>query len=346
MLTSEVIKKRRKKCLEIPNVCRNSNVLVIVVISQLMITIAWLSHFQNLEWVSLGLWSLYGQWVILLSTFLLCYARKSISNYNYWLGCCLVIGICLMSLLLVEVVTLYWMTGFSSIDLDYGRLFRLSLIVLLLSVGLLRFFEFLNTLEHRNKAEAQSRILALQSRIQPHFLFNSLNTISELTQTDSAQAEHAINALSMLFRASLENEHKRHSLESELTLCSRYVDLEHWRFGARLKINWSLHIESPRAWSVPKLLIQPLVENAIVHGQQADGSVEITIDARESNRHISIMVENSKSTCDSESKGHGIALDNIRERLQVLYDDQQTFRVKDSAEVYSVLVRIPKEPLR
>ena len=126
----------RKNYLVIPNVCRNSNVLAIMIISQLMITIAWLSSNHNWYWVSYGLWSLYAQWVVLLSTFLLCYTRSSIEKYNYWFGCIFVVLLCLISLFLVELVTVFWQMGFSAIELDVNRLQRLSVVVILLSIGL------------------------------------------------------------------------------------------------------------------------------------------------------------------------------------------------------------------
>jgi len=299
---------------------------------------------MNNQWYSLGLWSIYTQWVVLLATFALCFLRDYIARVSYVLACLSVIFVCIISLLLVEVITSAWGSGFSQWwNIDTSRLFRLLVATLLISFGLLRFFAFLTALEHHNQAESQSRIEALQSRIQPHFLFNSLNTISELTISNPEQAEQAIHSLSMLFRASLENERKEHSLESELNLCQRYIELETWRLSDRLSIDWHLGIKEAAKWGVPKLLIQPLIENAIVHGQQKDGTIKIKIDLRESNKHLSLMIENTKShDVERTSSGHGIALNNIRERLYVLYDDQQTLRVKDSDALYSILVRIPK----
>lgn len=245
-------------------------------------------------------------------------------------------------MLSIELTSQLLTNAYDSDSINVNRLFRQLLISNLLCLLAIRFFLLIDQLNARSKCEAESRVLALQSRIQPHFLFNSLNTISELTQADPQQAEQAIHSLSILFRASLENEKKHHSLENEFTLCERYLELERWRLGDRLKVNWSKNVEQSARWRVPKLLIQPLCENAIVHGKLDNGDVNISIDTRESRHHISIMIENDKSKSSSASSGNGIALDNIRERLQVLYDDQQTFRVKESATKYSVLVRVPK----
>ena len=197
-------------------------------------------------------------------------------------------------------------------------------------------------MESRNRAESESRVKALQSRIQPHFLFNSLNTISELAATQPEQAEQAINSLAMLFRASLENNRKTHTLANELKLCERYIELERWRVADRLDIVWDVHIKDASHWSIPKLVIQPLVENAILHGVQADGAIDIWVDVRETSRHLSLKIENKLGVSGDPAGGHGIAIDNIRERLIVMYDDQQSFRVKRSADRYSVFMQIPK----
>jgi len=271
---SAFIKKSNHSYLRIPNVCRNSNVLAIVVITQIIITIVWLVGQQSKQWVVLGLWSFYSQWVVLIATLFLCLARNYIAKLNYWFGCVTVVLIGIFSLLLVELVASNWSSGFiSGLQLDGERFVYLSSATLLVCFLLLRFFGFLSVLEQRNKAESEAKLLALQSRIQPHFLFNSLNTISELAHSEPEQAEKAIHSLSMLFRASLENERKHHTLENEFTLCARYIELERWRLSDDLSVEWSKHIQSPEQWKIPKLLIQPLIENAIVHGRQNNGQV-------------------------------------------------------------------------
>jgi len=147
----------------------------------------------------------------------------------------------------------------------------------------------------------------------------------------------------MLFRASLENQRKRHSLLSELRLCKEYINLEKWRLQSRLSIDWNVSVGDESLWEVPKLILQPLIENAIVHGVQDDGSVSISIDIRETNKHLSLMINNAIGAKSSLHTRNGIALDNIRERLFVLYDDEQVFRIKKSNGDYSVIMRFPKQ---
>jgi two-component system sensor histidine kinase AlgZ len=201
-------------------------------------------------------------------------------------------------------------------------------------------------LEWRHKVEAQARLQALQSRIRPHFLFNSLNTISELTATEPEQAEQAIASLSSLFRASLDEAKNMHTLDSEIHLCERYLELERWRLADKLEIEWINSIENTRTWQVPKLILQPLLENAVMHGADKYGCVKLTIDLRESKTDLSIKVVNSqgiKDQSNNQNKGNGIALNNIRERLFVLYDDQQAFRIRNDPDKYQVIMRLPKK---
>ncbi|MFT5573418.1 MAG: two-component system sensor histidine kinase AlgZ [Cryomorphaceae bacterium] len=316
--------------------------MIITAVTQLAIIVLWLLKPEGNPIEALGKWSLYGQWLVLLTCAALCLLRRKIASLSFVAGVFSVLGIGLIVLVLLELVAMGWSSGFSQVSLDFDRLLRFGLADVLILGALLRFFSFLTTMENRNKAESQSRIEALQSRIQPHFLFNSLNTISELTATQPEQAEQAINSLSMLFRASLENNRKSHSLKNELSLCKRYIELERWRVGERLTLKWDLHVEDAAKWSIPKLIVQPLIENAIVHGVQNDGSINIRVDVRETDKHLSIKIENSVGQQTHHSPGHGIALENIKERLFVLFDDQQTFRVKQDDNLYSVIMRFPK----
>ena len=331
------------KRLIIPDLCRNSSLLMVFLVTQILVIVAWLFLDTGLTLYSLGIWSLYAQWSAIIACFVLCASRGFISRQSYLLANVLAtLAIC-ASVITLELGIYFLINMDLGLRFDWQRFAQVLLATILLAALVLRFFALLDVLNKRSQAEAESRILALQSRIQPHFLFNSLNTISELTMIEPAQAEKAIGSLSMLFRAGLENQRKRHSLEREITLTRRYIELERWRLQKRLKIEWHINIEDAAQWEVPKLIIQPLVENAIVHGVQEDGRVEISIDIRETRNHLSFKIENKKGAGDQTGKGHGIAHENIRERLMVLYDDQQTFRVKEDRQSYSVIMRFPKQ---
>ncbi len=318
---------------------------MVVLISQLCAIAITLLLYQQYFLDRIGMISLYFQWTALLSTATLCFFRKKLNRLKNIYTAAGAAACCFIPFLITELISQYVSNGFGLIEADWGRVLSFSVVALIIILFVLRTFSIFSVLEQRNRAEMEMRLQALQSRIRPHFLFNSLNTIAELTVTEPSQAEQAINSLSLLFRASLESEKRFHNLQSELNLCERYVELEHWRLDSRLSLNWSVDIAKPTEHYVPKLILQPLIENAIVHGVQADGQIKVDIDVRESKHDVSIVVENSVGDRQQLNDGHGIAVDNIRERLFVLYDDKQIFRVRETDDSYSVLMRFPKQSL-
>lgn len=299
---------------------------------------------------ALGNYTMYLQWISLGSLFVLCNARARLNKQSALQTRLYGLGICMVVALLVECSAAILANNLIVDSFVLSHISVTRLIALLISfLVLFRLFDLLTILERRHQAESESKLNALQSRIRPHFLFNSLNTISELTATKPDQAEEAIDALSMLFRANLETDTARHSLQRELDLCQRYLDLERWRLADRLRADISVAIELPKSHLIPKLLLQPLIENAIVHGMNDQGEVEVSLDIRETNSDISIKVDNlkgqtkrKKGAKNTSRQSNGIAIDNIKERLFVLYDDQHTFRIKESENKYSVLMRLPK----
>jgi len=302
----------------------------------------WLLNFSSLKWNTLILWSLYSQCLVLTNCFLLCWFRGFIARKQFWFSVVIVLLLSVFSVFVVEVISQLAINGVRHFSLEWERILRLILVSLIFCLLIIRFFLLLDKLDQRSKAEAQARIEALQLRIQPHFLFNSLNTISELTVSNPEKAEEAINSLAMLFRAGLENQRKYHTFENEISLCKKYIELERWRFGDLLRVEWHISIREPSLWSIPKLIVQPIIENAIVHGTQGNGAVDINVDIRETSNHISLKINNKKGAEFAKTKGHGIALDNIRERLFVLYDDQFKLQIKKDEEEYAIIMRIPK----
>lgn len=168
-------------------------------------------------------------------------------------------------------------------------------------------------------ATTQARLAELQSRIRPHFLFNTLNSAIALVRLDPARAEEVLEDLSELFRVALTETGQRVSLAEEVQLARRYLAIEQVRFGPRLSVQWQVDAAAGAA-AVPPLLLQPLVENAVKHGVEpsADGG-EILIRTRRQGSVAEITVSNTVRGVDS-APGHGIALRNVRERLRLLHD--------------------------
>lgn len=330
--------------MKIPNLCKNSSLLIVVAYTQLLAVALYSLMEENWSLSQFGIYSLYLQWWSLGCLFALCKLRVALSRIkSNRVQFLTTLSICVAVFIIVESVAYLVINRYLPSSISFGESFGRLIACIIFLILAMRVVALLAVLEVRANAESDSRIQALQSRIRPHFLFNSLNTISELAATRSEHAEHAINSLAMVFRATLETETKRHTLESELNLCNRYESLERWRLSDRLSVNWHVDVKEPTTWVVPKLILQPLLENAITHGVEADGCVNIDIDIRETSTHLSLRISNGLDGANSSVGGNGIALDNIRERLFVMYDDQQTLKVKETPESYSIIMRIPKQ---
>ena len=326
----------------VPNICRNSSVLVLVMMVQLFAIVVTSLTYQSNYLPVLGQVSIYLQWAVLLPAGLICLLRKRLQRFDFTQGAIAIALIGLFGFVLVEIGS---QMAFSSGDyrVALGEQFwaRASVAIIVVAV-LVWMMAIGGRIERWSRAQTQAKVQALQSRIRPHFLFNSLNTIAELAATKPEHAEAATQSLAMLFRAGLEEVHQSHSLQAEINLCKRYVELERWRKGEKLAYQELIMVDKPADWHVPKLILQPLVENAILHGANNDGSVSITLDVRETKHHLSIKLSNSVSERAQTEAGNGMAIENIRERLFVLYDDQQSFKFRQDSDQYQVILRIPK----
>lgn len=179
---------------------------------------------------------------------------------------------------------------------------------------------------------AQSRLLALKSQLQPHFLFNTLHAIITLLDEDKVSAEDMLLRLSDLLRAFLEDyDGQEISLRQELTLIELYLGIQRTRFKDRLTTRIYVAPDTLDC-AVPSLILQPLVENAISHGiGQRVGSDNIEIESRREGDMLRIDVRNSNSKLaegPAESAGHGIGLSNTRLRLKELYGEAAEVRLE------------------
>ena len=329
--------------MKIPNICKNTGLLSVILYNQLIIVALFFILEKELHIEVLGQYTFYLQWCVLGTMFIVCLLNNKINKLISWqrVFCLFIISMSVFSI--VELISMKVMSSFFydfkyTIDTSVRRFVAFAIF----SILLIRLITLLNVLEKRSLAESESKMIALQARIKPHFLFNSLNTISELVASAPEHAESAINSLALLFRANLETNKQNHSLASELKLCERYIELESWRLGSKLSITWKNDTKNNASWQVPKLLFQPLLENAVVHGKLEDGSVKISVDLKENNKNLSIKIKNKVSNSSQEANGNGIAIENIRERLFTLYDDQYKFKVNQRSNSYSVIMQIPK----
>jgi two-component system sensor histidine kinase AlgZ len=175
----------------------------------------------------------------------------------------------------------------------------------------------------RTPADARARLAELQSRIRPHFLFNTLNTAISLVRSDPPRAEGVLEDLAELFRVALQD-HGRSgtaSLADEIDLARRYLAIEQLRFGARLAVRWELDAACNGA-RLPPLALQPLLENAVRHGiEPAEDGGTIRVRTRSALGRAEVVIDNSLPAAGTRANpGHGVALANVRDRLRLLHD--------------------------
>lgn len=192
----------------------------------------------------------------------------------------------------------------------------------------------------RTPAATAARLAELQSRIRPHFLFNTLNSAIALVRAEPAKAESVLEDLSELFRHALADATESVTLVQEIELAQRYMAIEQIRFGERLQVQWNLDPEASPA-KLPPLLLQPLVENAVRHGVEPSAvGAQVKISTVRRGSRVVIKVTNSTPAGVGE-RGHGLALANVRERLALLHDVQAQFKTVFRDGMFQVRLEIP-----
>ncbi|MGB5835041.1 MAG: histidine kinase [Thiohalocapsa sp.] len=279
-------------------------------------------------WVRLGPLSLLVLVVALLSATLLCLLRRALRK----LGGGLSVGVALALVVGSALGAAYaaaWMLpwaesgGLFPDDGARGLLIRAGLISAIVGAMMLRYLYLHDQWRAQVEAVANARFQTLQARIRPHFLFNSMNTIASLTQTDPRLAEEVTEDLADLFRASLTTEASSASLDQELELIRRYLNIEAQRLGDRMSVQWDL-VDLPGEAQVPPLILQPLVENAVYHGIQPStepGRIQIVGRYRRGMVNLSIRntLPNPRMMTANPHRGNRMALDNVTERMEAMF---------------------------
>lgn len=321
----------------IPELCTPIALAAVFIAAELLAIVVTLLAAEP-SWVRFAIVSLFLQWCALGSAGLLCVARPLFERMTLVAGGFLAWG------LVVGVVALFTTIGELGIsgnfsagvrDLigmppplvvqapDWSGVLRIVVCGMVVAGMLLRYLYVQQTLRSREQSELRLRVQALQSRIRPHFLFNSMNIIASLIETDPETAEAVVEDLSELFRASLGEAGQQVPLQTELDLCDRYVRIERLRLGERLRIEWRTD-PIPHGVQIPLLTLQPLVENAIYHGVQPlpeGGLIEVEIHIEDG--RVEIVLTNpvvpESMQAGRHTTGNHMAMANIRSRLAVLY---------------------------
>ncbi len=190
----------------------------------------------------------------------------------------------------------------------------------------------------------EAELHALKSQINPHFLFNSLNSISSLTMSDPAKAQEMVINLSSLMRYSLKHgQDEKVAFGTEIQNIKLYLSIEKVRFGNKLQPVFRVD-EKCFQGVLPNMILQPIYENAIKYGvYEATEPVEILTEAVCNNETLEITISNSYDPGIRSKKGEGIGLRNIRERLQIIYGNTGLLRIKDTKKTFTITLTIPQK---
>jgi two-component system sensor histidine kinase AlgZ len=226
-------------------------------------------------------------------------------------------------------------------DLSAAPRWSALLVALAIGVAAQHYFEL--RARAFSPAVTEARFQALQSRIRPHFFFNSLNAVIAVVRTDPLRAERMLEAVAELFRAVMGDVRKLVPLEQELDLCRRYVEIEQTRLGERLQVDWDVGAVHPRA-RVPQLLLQPVIENAVRYGAERQaGDCRIVVRVRQLGFRLEIFVSNPVAKDPLQREGNQIGLANIRGRLALIYDLEAELATRVRHERFELTMTIPVE---
>jgi two-component system, LytTR family, sensor histidine kinase AlgZ len=340
----------------LPDFCQARTVLAIVLIAALLGVVLALAR-QNVPgefWLDLGQTSVFLLWTGLLCAAMWCRLRPRLAHMPLPAASGWALGTMVGTVALVSEAV-YWLGLFWAERLgmasgffpgSHAR-FLLPKVLIATIVGALalRYFYVSHQWRRSVELEARARIHALQARIRPHFLFNSMNTIAALTRSDPAQAEAAVEDLADLFRISLNDARTQITLAEEMEIARTYQRIESLRLGDRLQVQWDVDSLPERA-VVPSLLLQPLLENAIGHGIETlpQGG---TVVVRGWLEEDMVVLEVSNPTLPAvarrlSERGNRMALGNIRQRLELAFPGRSGLDVDDQDVRYTVRLRFPR----
>jgi len=338
----------------LPDFCAARATLAIVLIVELVAFVLVISRHspQSNFWIDLASLSLFLLWLGLSSSAVLCRSRAWLATLPTTRAAATALGLLLLTIAVIAEVVFQvgqlWSRGLVGIATIFptdhaGFLLRTLAIGFIVSALALRYFYVSAEWKRSIELEARARIHALQARIRPHFLFNSMNTIASLTRSDPGRAEEAVEDLADLFRANLSDARARIPLKEELEVARIYQRIEQLRLGDRLQVRWNV-ADTPMRALVPSLLIQPLLENAVYHGiETLPQGGTVTVTSRFDGSMIELEVRNplSAEVAPKERRGNRLALDNIRQRLDLAWPGQSRVEVTQENGEYRVLLAFP-----
>jgi len=264
-------------------------------------------------------------------------ATAPLRRLPYRAGCAAVLAV-VLALSALEHAALERVTGEPPAPL--WRMLALAALGAALLLGYFRLFT-----RAYSPALAEARLQALQARIRPHFLFNSLNAVLSLIRKDPRRAERALEDLSDLFRTLMGDARRFVRLADEIALLERYAEIEQLRLGDRLRITWELD-SAPSDALLPPLVLQPLLENAVYHGvEPGTGTADVLVHIERRGDRVFARIENPYADPAPQREGgrggNKMALENIRERLALFFDAEARMEAMQRGSRYSVELELP-----
>lgn len=323
--------------------------IILAELLAIVITIGRHTEFDEQALLDLGLLSVFAVSIAMASVIVLKLASPLFKRTSPGLAFVFAVVLLLVVTTGGTDIIIYLLYHFSVIE-DRWPAWRETLLIRSLMVTAiigslgLRYLILRERAQQDLRLQQESKLQALQSRIRPHFLFNSLNSVASLTRSDPAKAEAVLHDLADLFRVLLADARKLVPISAEREISRQYLEVEKIRLGDRLQVKWNVS-NIPRAALMPALTLQPLLENAIYHGIEprfAGGTIKIDMWA-EDEKTLNIMISNPLPDVRKEghSKGNKLAHENIRQRLATQFGEAASMQIIQEGGQYHVKVKMP-----
>jgi two-component system sensor histidine kinase AlgZ len=328
----------------LPDFCQLPALFAMFVVGALTVTVMWLARDNQRDWPAYSVSMLFVTWLALVIAVALCKLRallQRLPGHMPYLGVWLVIIV----IVLTASAVARWMDGSLQMGLIGSSLPIFirdnTLIAGLLGAAKLRYFYVLAQWQARLSAVTRAQVEALQARIRPHFLFNSMNTVAALIRVNPDAAERTVEDLSELFRAALgQHDTGDGTVADELALLERYLAIEQLRLGSRLQVQRELD-DLPLDFPLPRLLLQTLVENAVRHGiQPLRGGGVISLRGRRDGNGVRIEIINPLPDSPPQP-GNGHGLDSVRKRIAYRYGPQASVEAGPHGKQFEVRLLLP-----
>lgn len=345
----------------LPDLCRLPRLAVMLGMAELVVVVLALApggaHWDLERFVTGSGFSL---WLALTAAVLLCVSRHWLSRLSQPVGTLLALvgsgGIAAVGASMAYVIDASLGYGLVPENVSMGRfLWGSAATTTLIVAVVLRYLYVNDGWAAQVRASARAEADALQARIKPHFLFNSMNTIAGLVRSDPVVAERAVLDLSDLFRAALGAGESDSTLREEIELCERYFAIEQLRLGNRLRVVWRKAEPLPWRMPMPRLVLQPLLENAVLHGiSRLPGGGEIEIELAQVGDELAICIRNPApppregdvlptldAGIDAPRPGNRHAQFSIAQRLRYAYGPRARMTAGWVEGYYQVDLRLP-----